>query len=59
MKLMPVVAFTFETPLILIDPSTNAYKKNLFVALMQESKDASGGKVADFEEFVPCSEVQD
>ena len=44
---------------IYVNTSTEAFKRNVFVALLQESMDADGNKFAEAEEFVPCREVAD
>ena len=59
MKVMPVVTVNIETPHIYIDSSSTSFKKNIFVALLQESIDDDGHKRAEFEQFVPCTEVSD
>jgi|OM-RGC.v1.032119783 hypothetical protein len=55
---MPVVTFTVASPHIYIDTNSTSFKKNFYVGLLQESVNENGQKTANFEEFVPCSEVE-
>ena len=57
MKSMPVVTINLETAHLYVNSTTGSFKKNIFVALLQERMDDEGNKIADFEEFAPCSEV--
>ena len=57
MKVMPVVVINLETSHVYVNSSTGSFKKNIYVGLLQERMDETGQKIADFEEFAPCSEV--
>ena len=57
MKTMPVVVINLETAHVYVNSSTGSFKKNIFVGLLQERMDVNGNKIADFEEFAPCTEV--
>lgn len=57
MKVMPVVTLNMDTAHLYINSSSESFKRNIFVALLQDSQDEAGNKKAEFEEFAPCSEV--
>ena len=59
MKVMPVITVNYMNQHIYVNTTLSAFKRNIFVGLLQEKLDTDGSKIAEFEEFVPCSEVKD
>ena len=49
MTVMPVVTFTMKTPHIYLNSSSNSFRKNIFVAVLQDKVMEDGNKTATFE----------
>lgn len=59
MRTMPVVVFTHERQNFYVDVTSSSFHSNIFVAMRQTRVDEDGALSAEFEEFVPCREVED
>lgn len=56
---MPVVVMMRERQDFYVNVSHPDFRSTVFAALKHTRKDENGQMIAEFEEFVPCSEVED